>query len=114
MERTTKEEPMKGFGIIVAIVAFVGLVVFGAPASAVQKEGETGNDQPSSQTVKGEVLKHEGDTLTMKNAAGKAIHLHVGKDTVIPGLEGAKFMPGDKIVAEVTTDGHAKSIRPAP
>ncbi|MGH7231969.1 MAG: hypothetical protein ACREJU_11520 [Nitrospiraceae bacterium] len=95
------------------IVACIGLIAFGTPAPAVQKEGETGNGQPSALTVKGEVLKHEGDTLTMKSA-GKEIHLHIGKDTVIPGLEGAKFIPGDKIVAEVTTDGHAKSVRPAP
>ena len=97
-----------------AMVLLLGLTLWWTPAASVQKEGETGNGQPSSQTVTGEVLKHENDTVTIKNAAGKQIHLQIGTDTIIPGLKGAKFMKGDKIVAEVETDGHAKSIKPAP
>jgi len=105
---------MRRFGRSAVIVAFISLVLSGTAASAVQKEGETGNGQPGSQTVRGEVLKHEGDTVTIKSVAGKEIHLQIGTDTVVPGLKGARFMKGDNIVAEVETDGHAKSIKPAP
>ena len=104
---------MRKIAMGVAIVALAGVVSCETPAPPVQKEGETGNGQPGSHILRGEVLKHEGDTLTM-TSEGKEIHLHIGKDTVIPGLKGATFQPGDKIVANVTTDGHAKSIRPAP
>lgn len=84
------------------------------PAFSVEKQGQTGNGQPDLQTVKGQVLKHEQDTLTIKDSAGKTVHLHIGQDTVIPGLPGATFKAGDKVEAQVTPDGHAKVIRPAP
>ena len=85
-----------------------------APAFSVDKQGETGNDQPHLQIVKGQVLIHENEVLTITDEEGKTIHLHLGKDTVIPGLPGAKFKPGDRIEANVTPDGHAKSVHPTP
>ncbi len=41
-----------------AIVAICILALY-APVFSVQKQGETGNEQPSLQIVKGQVLKHE-------------------------------------------------------
>ena len=92
----------------------VSLVAMSGPAFSVDKQGETGNDQPHLQIVKGQVLNHENEILTITDEEGKKIHLHLGKDTVIPGLPGAKFKPGDRIEANVTPDGHAKSVHPTP
>jgi Cu/Ag efflux protein CusF len=92
-------------------LAIAGAVMTQGTTFAVEKQGETGNDQPEVQTVTGIVQKHDDDVLTIKDQSGKLIHLHMGKDTVIPGLPGAKFKPGDRIEASVTTDGHAKSVQ---
>ncbi len=48
----------------------------------------------------------------MKDSNGQAIELHLGEDTLIKGRPGARFRPGDLIEADVTPEGHAKSIRP--
>ena len=42
---------------------------------------------------------------------GKTIHLHLGKDTVIPGLPGATFKPGDRVQSQRYA-GWARQIRP--
>ena len=92
----------------------IPLIALSAPVFAIEKHGETGNGQPELQTVKGQVLKHDDETVTIKDQAGKEIHLHAGKDTKIPGLPGAKFKSGDQVEATVTPDGYAASIHPAP
>ncbi|MER3423759.1 MAG: hypothetical protein C4293_11555 [Nitrospiraceae bacterium] len=97
-----------------AAIALIGLVLLGGPTLAVQKEGETGNEQPALQSITGEVLKHEGESLIIKDPRGREIRLHIGKDTIIPGLPGARFKPGDMVEADVTTDAHVKSVRPVP
>ena len=58
------------------------------------------------QTVKGDVLKIEGEIYTVHDTAGHEVRLHVDKTTK---LEGA-FKAGDKVVAQVTDKGHALSI----
>ena len=64
---------------------------------------------PGTQTVKGDLLKIEGDFYVVKDTAGKEVRLHVDKTTK---LEGA-FKAGDKIEAQATEKDHALSIRPA-
>ncbi|MBD0306091.1 MAG: hypothetical protein ICV76_06015 [Nitrospiraceae bacterium] len=98
----------------ISLIVVTALIAFSASVLAVDKRGDTGNGQPDLQTVKGQVLKHDDETLTIKDRSGKEIHLHVGKDTKIPGLPGAKFKSGDEVEATVTPDGHAASIHPAP
>jgi hypothetical protein len=105
---------MASFKFCAGAIVVVSLVAMDPPAFSVDKQGETGNEQPHLQIVKGQVLKHENEVLTITDEEGKKIHLHLGKDTVIPGLPGAKFKPGDRIEANVTPDGHAKSVHPAP
>jgi hypothetical protein len=67
---------------------------------------------PRSSVYKGEVVVHEATKLIMKDMNGQRMELHLGPDTVIQGRPGAPFRPGDLIEADVTPEGHAKSIRP--
>ena len=67
---------------------------------------------PRSSVYKGEVVMHETTKLVMKDSNGQRIELHLGPDTLIQGRAGAPFRPGDFIEADVTPEGHAKSIRP--
>ena len=62
---------------------------------------------PGSQTVKGDLLKIEGDFYVVKDMAGKEVRLHVDKTTK---LEGA-IKVGDKVEAQATEKDHALSIK---
>ena len=62
-----------------------------------------------SQTVKGDLLKIEGEFYVVKDAAGKELRLHVDKSTAVQG----DIKAGDKIEAQTTEKGHVLSIKPA-
>jgi hypothetical protein len=64
---------------------------------------------PSSQTVKGDLLKIDGEYYVVKDMAGKEIRLHVDKTSQLDGT----FKAGDKIEAQATDKGHASSIKQA-
>jgi hypothetical protein len=101
-------------GIIMwAVLLFISVTI---PAVSSLCLGATEDRQKGtarSFKYKGEVVSHQGDKLIMKESTGQRIELHVDADTVIPGLPGAGFKRGDVVEAEVTPEGHAKSIRPA-
>jgi hypothetical protein len=67
---------------------------------------------PRSSVYKGEVVVHEKNKLIMKDSNGQRLELQLDEDTLIKGRPGAPFRPGDPIEADVTPEGHAKSIRP--
>jgi hypothetical protein len=62
---------------------------------------------PGSQTVKGDLLKIDGEFYVVKDTAGKEVRLHVDATTK---LEGALLKVGDKIEAQATEKGHALTI----
>jgi len=62
---------------------------------------------PSTQTVKGDLLKIDGEFYVVKDTAGKEIRLHVDKTSQLDGT----FKAGDKIEAQATDKGHASSIK---
>ncbi len=64
---------------------------------------------PGPQTVKGDVLKMEGEFYIVKDMAGKEIRLHVDKNTELEG----SFKAGDQIEARATEKDHALSIKHA-
>jgi len=69
-------------------------------------------DQPaaaSSQTVKGDLLKIEGEFYVVKEDSGKELRLHVDKSTKVEG----EIKAGDKIEVQATDKGHALSVKPA-
>ena len=65
--------------------------------------------EPSSQTVKGDLLKIDGEYYVVKDTAGKEVRLHVDKTSQLDGT----FKAGDKIEAQATDKGHASSIKQA-
>jgi hypothetical protein len=62
---------------------------------------------PSTQTVKGDLLKIDGEFYVVKDIAGKEIRLHVDKTTAVDGA----IKVGDKVEAQATEKNHAASIR---
>lgn len=62
---------------------------------------------PGYKTVKGDLLKMEGEFYTVHDTAGHEVLLHVDKTTK---LEGA-FKIGDKVKIHVTDKDHALSVK---
>jgi len=63
--------------------------------------------EPSTQTVKGDLLKIDGEFYVVKDTAGKEVRLHVDKTSQLDGT----FKAGDKIEAQATDKNHAGSIK---
>jgi hypothetical protein len=95
-------------GVIVTLIAVVG---FSSAVFADDPVGRADTGKPLSPAkVKGEVLKAEGDTFTIKDqASGKEVKLNVEKD-IKAKLE-RPLKVGDKIEADLTPEGYAKEIR---
>jgi len=65
--------------------------------------------EPNTQTIKGDLLKIDGEFYVVKDTAGKEVRLHVDKTSQLDGTCKA----GDKIEAQATDNGHASSIKQA-
>jgi len=59
-------------------------------------------------TLEGDVLKVDGDFLTVTGEGGKEVRLQSGKDTKLTG----NHKVGDRVRAEYTPDGQILSIKP--
>jgi hypothetical protein len=68
-----------------------------------------GGDSKGGKTIKGEVLRVEGDNYFIKVKNGKEVRLHSDKTTQKVG----SFKQGDRIEAKVNDENHALSIRSA-
>ena len=62
---------------------------------------------PGSKTVKGDVLKIEGEFYTVHDTAGHEVRLHVDKTSKLDGT----FKTGDKVEVQVPDKGHAVSMK---
>ena len=62
-----------------------------------------------TKTVKGDLLKIEGEFYTVHDTAGHKVRLHVDKTSKLEGT----FKTGDKVEAQVTVNSHALSIKHA-
>jgi hypothetical protein len=98
-----------GFAVILsfgmATLSFAG----GDKAKTGEKAAAEKMAAPDSQTVKGDVLKIEGEFYTVKDMAGKEVRLHVDKTSKLEGT----FKAGDKIEAQASKKGHALSMKHA-
>ena len=61
-----------------------------------------------SLTVRGDLLTIKGDTYIVRDISGVLRHLRVDKDTKKERL----IVPGEKIEAQVSSEGRALSIKP--
>jgi hypothetical protein len=85
----------------------------GQEAGEQQMPDEKKNTQPQrGKTVKGEVLRIEGDTWSIKDENGKEMQLHIDQSTQLyPKKIDGKNMKGVLIEAKVNSQNHALSIR---
>lgn len=60
-----------------------------------------------TEAVKGQVVRIEGESYVIKGAKEEEIRIEAGKDTLLD----SSIRIGDVVEAEVSGDGHAKSIR---
>ena len=94
---------MKGFLMPVFLAFFL---VFAVVTQAESMEAS----QPTGATeVKGDVLYWEGEELIVKEMSGREARLRVTAETKIDGTSG-RLKTGDKIAAQVTSEGRAVSI----
>jgi hypothetical protein len=69
-----------------------------------------GSQPTATSVVNGDVLYWEGEEIVVKEISGREIRLHVTAATKIEGVAGGRLKTGDKIAAQVNSDGHALSI----
>jgi hypothetical protein len=102
---------MKRFIPVLAMLVSLGMIsVSNAADPSAQSTDKMGkSSSAAAQTVKGEILKVEGENYTIKDASGKEVRLHVDKTTKTHG----SLKVGDKVEAEATPAGHATSIKAA-
>lgn len=67
---------------------------------------KTNSQTNGSGVLQGRLLKIEGESYTVKDAAGKEVLLRVGKDTLVDG----RIKVGDKIDAQVGPEGYALTV----
>jgi ribosomal protein S1 len=97
-------------GIIAML--FLGLSAFGigitdAADPTVEKEASpTIKERLTKDTVKGTVMTIEGEYYYIKDEDGKERKIHVDRSTKLD-----KVVPGDKVKAYVTDQGHTTTLQ---
>ncbi len=81
-------------------------LIFGV---VTQAESIEGSQQTAGTEVKGDVLYWEGRELVVREMSGHEIRVRVTAETKINGVSG-RLKTGDKIAAQVNSDGTALSI----
>jgi hypothetical protein len=69
-----------------------------------------GSQPTAMSAINGDVLYWEGEEVIVKEISGREVRLHVTAETKIEGVAGGRLKTGDKIAAQVNSDGHALSI----
>jgi hypothetical protein len=87
------------------------LVLAGLVALSSVSLGEVISASPS-QTVRGQIMKVDGQTYIVQDHSGREVKLHVDGNTMM--MDGTKLQEGDTITADVTAKGQASYIIPGP
>ena len=96
----------RSIAVLAMLLAF-GMAT-GSNAADPSKPAEMGKSSAAAaSTVKGEVLKIDGEHYTIKDASGKEVGIHVDKSTKTDG----SVKVGDKVEAQTTAEGHATSLK---
>jgi hypothetical protein len=91
------------------VVPFMFAMVIGVAMASLSFAADMAAPSTSTQTVKGDLLKIDGEFYVVKDMSGKEVRLHVDKTSQLDGT----FKAGDKIEAQATDKGHASSIKQA-
>jgi hypothetical protein len=87
------------------------IVVAAIAAGSTGSFAEVLSSSPST-TVRGQIMKVDGQTYVIKDLSGKEVRLHVDGNTMM--MDGTKLQEGDTITADVTAKGQASYIIPGP
>jgi len=94
-------------------IATVGLLLIASGAFAAEEgklqQGSAGMSTAGGQSVKGELLKIDGQNYTVKEKSGKEVRFAVDKETQLQG----PVKEGDSIEAKIAQDGTADSVKKA-
>ncbi len=88
----------------ILLALFLALAVV-APSQAVED-----TQTSTTSAVKADVMYWEGDEVIVKDVSGRELRLRVTAETKITGVAGGRLKTGDKVAAQVASDGHALSI----
>jgi hypothetical protein len=80
----------------------------GQEAGETQMNDMEGSQPKGGKTIKGELLRIEGDNYFVKGEDGKEVRLHYDETTV--KARNMNIEPGDRIEAKVNDQNHALSI----
>jgi hypothetical protein len=92
--------------IILTIAMVLAVAIYTSESSG------QGLSASPSQTVRGQIMKIDGQTYIVQDLSGKEVKLHVDGNTMM--MDGAQFREGDLITADVTAKGQASYIIPGP
>ena len=82
-----------------ALIGIAGMATSSYPADAMAAA--------DSKTLKGDLLKIEGEFYTVHDTAGHEVSVHVDKTSNLKGT----FKSGDKVEVQVTAKGHVLSMK---
>jgi hypothetical protein len=104
------EVHMKTLVRLVAIAALLACTGAGMAQAADPMEGKEAEPRLKERilqdAVKGDVLKLDGEYLTLRDDDGKEVRLHVDKTTKMD-----KVMTGDRVKAYITEKGHVTTLK---
>jgi hypothetical protein len=83
-----------------------------AVATYASESSGQGLSASPSQTVRGQIMKVDGQTYVVRDLSGKEVRLHVDGNTMM--MDGTQLREGDLITADVTAKGQASYIIPGP
>ena len=87
-------------------LVLAGIVIFSSASL-----GEVISSSPS-ETVRGQIMKVDGQTYIVQDRSGREVKLHVDSNTMM--MDGTKLQEGDTITADVTAKGQATYVIPGP
>jgi len=94
------------FGLTVVILGF-GAGIVGAADPMAEKEAKpTLGERITKDTVKGTLMRVDGEYYWVKDTDGKEIRLHVDASTKLD-----KVVKGDKVKAYITDQGHTTTLQ---
>lgn len=88
----------------------LALVLALAVLTPSQAQAAEDAQPPTSSAVKADVMYWEGEEVIVKEVSGRELRLRVTAETKITGVAGGRLKTGDKIAAQVASDGRALSI----
>ena len=92
--------------LTVVILGF-GAGIVGAADPMAEKEAKpTLGERFTKDTIKGTLMKMDGEYYSIKDTDGKEIRIHVDKSTKLD-----KAVVGDKVKAYITDRGHATTLQ---